>query len=99
MIQYPISISLITIPLIIIDDLHLADPASLELFAYLADDIAERRNAPVLLLGSYRPQEAETRMGPLLSRLRAQPITHEIELSSFSELETRAYIEALGVWR
>src|SRR5262245_20224262 len=63
-----------------LDDLHWADPASLELLHYLARGLSGQ---PVLLLGAYRAEEAEAtrglrRLQLVLSRVG---LTEEVELS------------------
>lgn len=55
--------------LIVVENLHAMDPASLELFTHLAFALVEQRTAPVLLIGSYRPVAPDSALGRLLSRL------------------------------
>ncbi|WP_089941203.1 ATP-binding protein [Candidatus Entotheonella palauensis] len=83
--------------LIVVDDLHLADRSSLDLFAYLAFFLAEQRTTPLLLLGSYRPVASASHLGHLLSRLRHEPIVREIEVPGLDEAETRAMLRELGL--
>ncbi len=85
--------------LLLVDDLHLADPSSLDLFAYLAFFMAEQRTAPLLLLGSYRPVPSESRLGRLLNHLGHEAIVREVELPGIDEAETRALLQGLGVIR
>ncbi len=93
------TLALQTPTLLLVDDLHVADPSSLDLFAYLAFSLAEHRTTPLLLLGSYRPVPPGTRLGRLLDRLRQEAMTREMELLGIDEVETRALLRALGVVR
>jgi DNA-binding CsgD family transcriptional regulator len=65
---------------VFLDDLHWADPASLELLHYLARGIAEQ---PVLLLATYRDDEADAARG-----LRA--LLNSLQRSSLAALLTLA---------
>lgn len=85
--------------LMVVDDLHLADQSSLDLFAYLAFSLTEQRTAPLLLLGSYRPVAAASHVGHLLSQLRHEQMVREIEVPGLDEDETRALLRELGVRR
>ncbi len=57
-----IRLALRTPVLLLIDDLHLANPSSLDLLTYLAFSLAEQQTAPLLLLGCYRPVQAGSRL-------------------------------------
>ncbi len=85
--------------LVIVENLHAMDPASLELFAHLAFTLTENRTAPVLLIGSYRPVTPESAVGRLLSRLQLESVVHMMELSGLDEPETRELLQQLGVTR
>lgn len=61
--------------LMVVDDLHLADQSSLDLFAYLAFSLVEQRTISLLLVGSYRPVTSTSHLGDLLGRLRHEAIT------------------------
>src|SRR5262249_61441938 len=53
------------LPLVIVlDDLHWADPASLQLLTFLAPEL---RGMRLLLLCTYRPPQVESRPAPLVS--------------------------------
>lgn len=83
--------------LVIVDDLQLADPFSLDLFDYLAFALTEQRTVPLLLIGSYRPVSHETPLGRLLSRLRPEDIVRESTLTGLDESDTRVLLRELGV--
>ncbi len=85
--------------LLMVDDLHLADAASLDCFAYLAFALAEHHTAPLLLLGSYRPVPPASRLADLIHRLRHETMTREMELPGIDEGDTRALLRELGVAR
>ncbi|WP_179137089.1 AAA family ATPase [Candidatus Entotheonella palauensis] len=75
--------------LLIVDNLHVADQSSLDLFAYLTFALAEHRTAPVLLVASHRPAAPDTTVGHLLSRLQREDMVHTLELPGLEEPETR----------
>jgi predicted ATPase len=88
--------------LIVVDDLHWADPLSLELFAHLAFTLADRSEhdaIPICLVGSHRPVEAAARLGSLRSRFQRERIFRTIELAGFDEPESTAFIASLGLGR
>jgi DNA-binding SARP family transcriptional activator len=80
-----------TRPLIlVVEDIHWADPASLELLLELADTC---QTLPLLLLLTHRVSDAPL---PLLESkrvLRRQRCAHEIPLQSFTAEETRLFLE------
>lgn len=85
--------------LVIVENLHAMDPASLELFAHMAFTLVEQRTAPVLLIGSYRPVATDTAIGRLLTRFQQETITHTMALSGLDEADTRELLQQLGVIR
>ncbi len=85
--------------LIVVENLHAMDQASLDVFTHLAFTLIEQKTAPVLIVGSYRPVAPETAIGRLLSRLWGKSIVHTLELSGFDESETRELLQDLGVTR
>lgn len=88
--------------LIVVDDLHWADPLSLELFAHLAftlADLSGHEAIPLCLVGTHRPAEAATRLGSLRSRLQRERIFRTLGLLGFDEPESTAFIATLGVGR
>jgi len=85
--------------LLILDDLHWADSSSIELLHFLARNC---RNANVLIVGTYRPEDiaakSGTRSHPLLESLtamRREGIVLELELDRLSLRELQSLTEAL----
>ncbi len=66
--------------LLFLDDLHWADPASIELLHYLARGIADQ---PVLVLGTYRAEEINTARGlrSLIMSLRRAGLAEELVIA------------------
>jgi tetratricopeptide (TPR) repeat protein len=88
--------------LLIVDDLHWADPSSLELFGHLvfaAADTAMREPVPLLILGTYRPEELQTRLAGMLARLRREDICQVLDMPGLDEAEIRALLQGLGLMR
>ncbi len=88
--------------LVVIDDLHWADQLSVDLFEHLALTIVEtakREAVPLLLVGTYRPEEPGTRLARLLSRLQREAIYDSLPLSGLDETETYALLHSLGLGR
>jgi tetratricopeptide (TPR) repeat protein len=81
---------------LVLEDLHFADPATVGLLSYVVPRLENRR---VLLLGTYRPEDVEIARHPLRQALRALPrrVHSELEPSPFGAREVRRYLEeALG---
>ena len=76
---------------IAIDDLHDADPASLELLRFVARELSD---APVLLLGTYRDTVpmADKSGARLLGELAREPSATTIQLSGFGLDEVSRFI-------
>ena len=75
--------------LLFFDDLQWADSSSLQLFCFIAAEM-RRRDCPVLLVGSYRSEEAADN-DTLLAALRdlqGQERTSTIQLPPFTTMET-----------
>jgi tetratricopeptide (TPR) repeat protein len=71
--------------LLLIDDLHAADEASLSMFHYLA---RQMRLSPVVLLATYRtdlPMDGTSAFGGLLNALYREHLSEVIDLSPLSE--------------
>ncbi|ETX00022.1 ATP-binding protein [Candidatus Entotheonella palauensis] len=83
----------------IVEDLHWADPSTLDLFDYLAFALAEQGSVPLLLIGTYRPVQPATRLGNLLARLHPEPLVRSLILPGLNDVETRDLLRALGVRR
>jgi DNA-binding SARP family transcriptional activator len=75
---------------VVLDDLHWADLASLRLLAYLADTITASR---LLLVGSYRCHESVALGETLAALARAEAL--RIELAGLDAVETRALVSAV----
>ncbi len=70
---------------LLVDDLHAADPASLQLFHYLA---RQTRTAPVILLATYRSDRADaagTPCGALLTALYRERLSQTLQLAPLME--------------
>jgi len=77
---------------LVLEDLHWSDHATVQLLGYLA-----RRRAPaaLLLVGSFRPAEVIAEAHPLSGvrqELRVQRLADEIDLEAFSEAEVGALL-------
>ncbi|MYW65586.1 AAA family ATPase [Streptomyces sp. SID8379] len=81
-------------PLVLaVEDLHWADAASRELFAFLARNLT---GPGVLLLATYRPGEADAgRLGPLLAELARGPRTVTVRLSRLSRDDVGRQLAAI----
>jgi DNA-binding SARP family transcriptional activator len=70
---------------LLLDDLHAADPASLQLFHYLA---RQTRTTPVILLATYRSDLADATVAPfsaLLTALYRERLSENLDLSPLPE--------------
>ena len=88
--------------LLIVDDLHWADRSSLDLFGHLVFTVADaavRESVPLLIVGTYRPAEPETRLARLIARMQRETICQTIALSGLNDDEIRELIQALGLTR
>jgi DNA-binding CsgD family transcriptional regulator len=70
--------------LLFLDDLHWADPASIELLHYLARGVADQS---VLVLGTYRAEEIDTSRGlrSLVTSLRRAGLTEEVRIARLGQ--------------
>jgi hypothetical protein len=87
---------------LIVDDLHWADPPSLDLLEHLVFTVADtavREPVPFLILGTYRPEEQVGRLARLIARLQREDICHTLTLPGLDEPEMRALIQGLGLVR
>ncbi len=77
---------------LILDDLHWADPSSLMLLQFVARDTLE---APILICGTYREVEIQrdTVRANLLASLSRERAYERIALSGLSEAESRLLLE------
>src|SRR5258708_7194557 len=76
--------------LIVLDDLHDADEASLAMLRFVAREL---KTSPIVIIATYR--EAEVQRSPDLSRLigKIGREAHSIPMSGFSESEVRKFVE------
>lgn len=84
---------------IVIEDLHWADEASLELFPHLARKL---RDVPLLLVGTYRTDELHRRhpLRPVLAELSRNRVADEIAVRRLSEEEVSDFLrEAMQLGR
>jgi tetratricopeptide (TPR) repeat protein len=88
--------------LVVIDDLHWADPPSLDLFGHLvftAADTAVREPVSLLIMGAYRPEELAERSAYLIARLEREEICQTLKLPGLDESEMRELLQSLGLVR
>jgi predicted ATPase len=71
--------------LVVIEDVHWADEASLEFLYYFAHRLAAR---PLALLLTYRGEEAAPKLSRFLARLERQRLASELALAPLSRAET-----------
>ncbi|GMU66689.1 MAG: hypothetical protein AMXMBFR36_29630 [Acidobacteriota bacterium] len=82
-----------------LEDLHWADPASVDLLAHLVPRLP---GLPLLVVGTYRPEELEVERHPLRQLLRGLSLGHQawsdLEPEPFGRDEVAAYLRReLGV--
>ncbi len=77
---------------LVLDDLHGSDAASLELLSYWIDEIARTR---VLLLATLRTMESQTSPNPLLVRVLGHRNCTRLPLDRLREPDVTAYVAAL----
>lgn len=88
--------------LFVMDDLHWADPSSLDLFGHLVFTVVEtavRESVPLLILGTYRPLEPEARLARLIARFQRESICQTLMLVGLSESNTHELVQGLGLVR
>jgi DNA-binding SARP family transcriptional activator len=69
---------------LVLDDLHWADPASLEVLRFLA---SRPDDAPLLLVGTYRDTEVTAALAEALADLARRPLVTRLELEGLAEGE------------
>ena len=83
------------VPLVLVlEDLHWCDPATLDLLSFLA---RRRPPARLLVLGTFRPSEVLARQHPLnglVQELRMHERCEELPLSPFSQQAVEEYVSA-----
>ncbi len=90
------ALRLLTHPLLVlvIEDLHWADPSTLDWLVYLIDQL---RDAPILLIGTYRPQEIREQLTAAAAGWQRQGRLRQITLPHLTIDESHALLTALGV--
>lgn len=85
--------------LLLIEDLHWIDRASLDLFEHIAFRLAqsEPASAQILLVGSHRPLEADDRTARALGRLELERFCETIVLGGLDENAVYELVTELGV--
>jgi predicted ATPase/DNA-binding CsgD family transcriptional regulator len=78
--------------LMIIEDLHWSDEASLEFLLYLVRRIG---NHPILLILSHRNGDVQTGLVKLLTELDREPIAQEIRLNPLTRVEVAELLRAI----
>lgn len=79
-------------PVLILDDLHWADSASLDWLAFMGRRLHSR---PLLVVGAYRTEEAST-LNALRSGLARQGVLHELALEGLDEQAVGEIVRHLG---
>ena len=86
--------------LLAVEDLQWADRPSLDLFGHLVFAVADaalRDSVPLLIVGTYRPVEAEDRLARVIARFQREDICQTVELPGLNEEEVDELIQSLGV--
>jgi len=83
---------------LILEDLHWADAASLDLLRFIADAI---QDSHLLLIGTYRDVETTPPhpLSKILGALAYHPVVQHVQLEGLTEEEVGALIESLGCER
>lgn len=79
--------------ILLIDDLHWTDGATLDWLLYLTDRMAAE---PLLLVGAYRPQDVTPPLARLINQWQREGVLQRIELPSFTTVESQTLLTALG---
>lgn len=80
---------------LVIDDLHWADGASLELLLHLtfsASEVSVNQPVPVLIVCTYRPGDLSRQVGTAITRLEREPLTTKLDLTGLSSDDVREFI-------
>jgi class 3 adenylate cyclase/DNA-binding CsgD family transcriptional regulator len=87
---------------VVVEDLHWADRASMELFTHLAFAVADasaQEPVPLLLVATHRPLEPQSHVAHALDRMRRERICRTLEPQGLSESEVGELIESLDAAR
>ncbi len=79
---------------LVVDDLHWADPSTLDWLVYLVDRL---QDLPLLLVGAYRPQDAPARLNALAAAWQRQDRLETIGLPHLTPEEAYALLVSLGI--
>lgn len=83
-----------------VDDLHWADPSSLDLLQHLVftlADTAVREPVPLIFVCTYRPREGGERLTRLLARIQRENICDTFTLHGLDEDDIAALLQSLGL--
>jgi tetratricopeptide (TPR) repeat protein len=78
---------------LLVDDLHWADPSTLDWLLYLTDQL---RDAPLLVIGTYRPQDAPQRLLTTVASWQRQGQLRHLPLAQLTEDEAAKLLTVLG---
>jgi serine/threonine protein kinase/tetratricopeptide (TPR) repeat protein len=79
---------------LLLEDLHWADPSSVDLLRHLCQRIADQR---LMIVGTFRPEDVERSAHPLKSlkaEMKAHNLCEEIALDSWSREHIAEYVDA-----
>jgi DNA-binding SARP family transcriptional activator len=90
------AVRLLAAPLLIlaIDDLHWADPSTLDWLVYLIDQL---RDAPLLVIATERPQDAPKRLVAIVAAWQRQGRLRQLPLAQLAKHEAGKLLAALGM--
>lgn len=86
----------------LLDDLHWADHASLELLEHLMFTIADagaQGPVPLLIAATYRPPEFSSRLTRVIPRWQGETICELLDLTGFSASDIATYIQEVDLGR
>jgi DNA-binding SARP family transcriptional activator len=78
---------------LVIDDLHWADPSTLDWLVYLVDQL---KDTPLLLIGTYRPQDAPAQLLTAVAGWQRQGRLRQLPLAHLTPAEAGALLVELG---
>ncbi|HEY0735618.1 MAG TPA: tetratricopeptide repeat protein, partial [Herpetosiphonaceae bacterium] len=89
------TLRLLATPLLVlvIDDLHWADPSTLDWLVYMLDQL---RGTPLLLVGTYRQQDASEQLLAVIAGWQRQGLLRQIVLPPLTGDESEALLTALN---